>query len=344
LAALSPEVSAKTCVRKTVERGWCTRCGQFSSAIDLRGSEVTLGPKVRSLVVYLVTILDNSYDQTIRLLWDLYHFKLTSGEITVIMDSRKLELQPEYEKLKDTIRSSPAVHLDETRYPIQSEQQAGYAWSMSSVNTADVVFKLADNRGKGNAVGLVGKDYGGVGITDRYGAYKHLFVEGHHQICWAHLQRNAKDLTHLECLTEDKQKHVKTYYQNLASIYATIRKYQAEPFDAKTRQQQAAELLEQVKNLCVPDELDPKKLATLKSGILEYQSSLFVCLTTDGVPADNNRAERDIRKLVIKRKKSLSVKTTNGARTLEVLLSVAWSFYNRNRDDFFPCFHALGLG
>lgn len=339
LAALSNTSQFRTVEKHTVVRGWCVPCGKYSSAADLRGQDVTLGPNVRSLVCYLITLRDHSYDQVIRLLWDLYGFKMTSGEITTILNARSLQLLPEYERLKQTIRASPAVHLDESRWRIQSEGGAGYAFSMSSSTNTDVVFKLADSRGKGNAEELLGDNYQGVGITDRYGAYKHMFTL--HQICWAHLQRNAKDLTHLECLGRAKLKHVTNFYQELAGMYASIRCYQSQPFEQEQRDGQAMELLEQALQLCRPHLLDPKKLKDLKQGILDYQDCLFICLKLDGIPADNNRAERDIRKLVMKRKKSLGVKTIKGARTLEVLLSVCWSLYNRDRNNFFANFQAL---
>jgi hypothetical protein len=340
LAALATTAQFKTVVKLTIERGYCISCGKHSSARDLRGQTTTLGPMVRTLICYLITLRDHSYDQVISILWDLYRFKITDGEITAILDAKRLDLLPEYENLKDTIRASPAVHMDESRYPIQSEQGAGYAWSMSSTTNSDVVFRLADSRGKGNAEDLLGDSYQGVGITDRYSAYQYLFLL--HQICWSHLQRTAKDLTHLECLTRSKQKHVAKFYQQLATLYALVRSYQAEVFDEDTRRSQAVQLLERTKQLCQPHVLDPKKLTNLKTGILQYQDSLFICLTVDGIPADNNRAERDIRKLVMKRKKSLGVKTPKGARTLEVLLSVCWSYHNRDRDNFFQNFHALG--
>jgi len=338
LAALNTAAQFKTVAKHTIERGYCISCGKYSSAVDLRGQEVGLGPHVRLLICYLVTLRDHSYDQVINLLWDLYRFKVTDGEITNILDAQRLELLPAYEELKQNIRAGPAVHMDESRWRIQSEH-SGYAWSMSSTTSSDVVFKLADSRGMGNAEELLGENYTGVGITDRYPGYKHLFWL--HQVCWAHLQRTAKDLTHLECLGKAKLKHVTKFYQQLAVVYAVIRDYQAEPFDAVIRQAQADQLLEQTKQLCQPHSLDPKKLADLKAGILEYQDCLFICLTIDGIPADNNRAERDIKKLVMKRRKSLGSKTPKGARTLEVLLSVCWSLYNRDRDNFFPNFQAL---
>lgn len=338
LTALSTAAKLKTVEKHTIERGYCIPCGKYSSAQDLRGQEVRLGPIVRSYICYLVTLMDHSYDQVRRVLWDIYHLQISEGEITAILDARRLELLPEYEKLKERIRAGPAVHMDESRWRIQSEH-GGYAWSMSSTTSSDVVFKLADNRGMGNAEDLLGKDFKGIGITDRYRGYKFLFWL--HQICWAHLQRTAKDLTHLTCLSKTKQKHVTKFYKQLAEVYATIRVYQQQPFDQATRNSQAADLLKQATTLCQPHALDPKKLKDLKVGMMEYDDCLFVCLTVDGIPADNNRAERDIRKLVMKRRKSLGSKTTKGARTMEVLLSVCWSLYNRDRTNFFPNFHAL---
>ncbi len=127
LAALNAAARLKTVEKHTVERGYCVSCGKYSSAADLRGQEVSLGPNVRLLVCYLITLRDHSYDQVIHLLWDLYRFKITDGEITAILDARRLELLPAYEELKESIRAGPAVHMDESRWRIQSEQGAGYA-------------------------------------------------------------------------------------------------------------------------------------------------------------------------------------------------------------------------
>jgi transposase len=342
LAALSPEIAHKTVTKHTIERGWCSRCGQWSAAQDLRGQVVTIGPVARSLITYLVVQSDQTYTQTQDLLWQLYRFSVTTGEIANILAARREAYLPKYQQLKTSVRAGPA-HLDETSNPIQSEQGAGYAHVMVGADGTeaehDVVFRLADSRGKGNAEALVGENYRGVGITDRYANYKDLFLL--HQICWAHLQRTARDLTHLQCLTKRKLKHVTKFYQSLATVYAAIRAYKDEPFNADRRQTQAATLLEQTTRLCQSHTLDPKKLTDLKAGILEYQACLFLCLTIDGIPADNNKAERALRKLVIKRKKSFGVKTLKGARTMEVLLSVCQSLYNRDKDSFLPELHKL---
>jgi Transposase IS66 family len=53
------------------------------------------------------------------------------------------------------------------------------------------------------------------------------------------------------------------------------------------------------------------------------------------IPPDNNKAERAIRHLVIKRKACGGSKTQKGADVLSVLYSVLLSLYWRNPADYF---------
>lgn len=334
LAAFDPRLDNKTVTKQHIEQGWCSRCGQYASAKALRGQDVSLGPVVRTYIVYLMCHLDLSYAQVQDLLWQQHQLYVAGSEIATILAERRIAYLPLYKQLQESVRDGPS-HLDETRYPIQAEQGAGYAHVMTGADGTpaehDVVFVLADSRGKGNSETLIGANYHGVGVTDRYGSYRHLFVKGQHQICWAHLARNAKDIARLQCLDESTKQHVTQFYQELNRIYAVTRHIWVEPFDRGQRQTQAAQLRSEVVAACRPDEQDPKQLHDLKAGILEYRDCLFVCLTEPNVPPDNNKAERMLRKLVIKRKKSFGVKTMNGARTMEVLYSVVQSLANRDK-------------
>ena len=346
LAVLEPRLDTKKVTKQVIARGWCSQCGQYSSAKDLRGQTVTLGPVVRSYIVYLICSLDLSYAQVQDLLWQQHTLPLASSEITTVLESRRSAYLPFYEQLKTSVRAGPS-HLDETRYPIQSEHGAGYAHVMTGANgTAsehDVVLALADSRGKGTSEQLVGPDYQAVGITDRYGSYKRLFVEGQHQICWAHLSRSAKDIATLECLDELTRQHCRQFYQDLSQVYTTVRKIWKQPFDNVQRKAQADGLLPEILSVCQPDARDPKRLKDLKAGIVEYQACLLICLTEPDVPPDNNKAERALRKLVLKRKKSYGVKTIKGARTMEVLHSVVQSLANRDRANLFINLHHLAV-
>jgi len=88
---------------------------------------MTIGPRVRSLICYLIIFRDHSYDQVINILRGTYQLKIIDGKITNVLDTRNLELLPAYKELKNKIRAGPPAQMDEYRWKIQSEK-AGYAW------------------------------------------------------------------------------------------------------------------------------------------------------------------------------------------------------------------------
>lgn len=328
------EEATKTITKLIIERGYCPKCGVWTAARDLRGAVVTLGQNVKLLVCYLTTILDCSYEQVKTLMTDLYNLTLSDGEITAILREQSLSWLPEYERLKEEVRASPGVHVDETTWPIQIFAKHTYAWVMSASNSLARVYKLATSRGKGHAIDLLGEDYQGVRITDCFPGYKRL--SGLHQICWAHLLRKIRDLLENKNLPEEKRPLVQTWYERFSVVYQQLRSNLSEPLNAKRRERQTMRLRAKIQALRQPDIHDPKKLADLKNLLVEYDHALFTCLRFSGIPCDNNRAERDLRSLVIKRKKSFGSRTEAGARALEILLSVCWSTWHMNRGNFLP--------
>ncbi len=323
--------SLKTVTKLTIERGKCQRCGKWTSAADLRGQTCTLGPNVKLVIPYLITVLDQTYQQVQTTLQDFFGLSISDAEITRILANKGAQWRPEYSRIDADIRGQPGNHLDETTWNIQEYAGHCYAWIKTGTTNANVLFRLTISRGGQHAKELLG-NYTGVRITDGYSVYTKL--PGKHQLCWAHLIRKARDLARLTSLPQDKQLHCQKWYGQLCEVYQAMVEYRGQPFNQQLRQRQAKRLLEQVCKLCQPHILDPHKLKNLKQHMLDFEHALFTCLTVDGIPPDNNRAERDLRPLVIKRKKSFGSKTEHGAKALEVILSVVWSTWRQDRNNF----------
>ena len=321
----------KTVTKLTIERGFCARCGKWTSAADLRGQTCTLGPNVQLVIPYAITVLDQTYEQVKVMLADFFGLTISDAEITRILAEKGLEWRPEYHRLDGDIRGQPGNHLDETTWNIQEYAKHCYAWIKTGTANPNMLFRLALSRGGDHAKELLG-DYDGVRITDGYAAYANL--PGLHQLCWAHFIRKARDVARLESLPPDKRNHCRQWYGHLCTVYQTMEDCRSQPFNETKRQHQTKRLLAQVRDLCQPHSLDPKKVRDLKNHILENKHALFTCLTVEGIPPDNNRAERDIRPLVRKRQKSFGSKTEAGAKALEVILSVIWSTWRRDRGTF----------
>lgn len=322
--ALPPldERLSKAVTKELITTAWCPQCCMQRQAKPIPAQRVTLGPQVKTFIHYGTYVLRLSVQQVKDLLQDCYRLAISDGEIVRILQESAAKLEPTYDRLKATIRASPGVHMDETGWAERGMRN--YAWVMAPTNSEAAIFDVGQSRGKGNAERLLG-DFTGVRVTDCYGAYKNL--KGLHQICWAHLVRAARDLAKSTALTPEKQQRCAAFADTLRPLYADLRDALAQTFDVCQRQTLHATFLERIDRLA-------GRLTT-------YRQALFPCLTTPAIPADNNKAERKLRHLVLKRKTSFGTKTAKGSRTFTINASVLLSQWWTNRDQWFQTVHRL---
>ena len=329
LPELTPGYVPHLVTKYVVKRGRCMHCGKHTSGRDLGGANVSLGNNVRLLVCHLISVVGLSYAQTTGLLLSLHGLVVSKAELSVMLQSQHQAWLPAYGRLKADIRAAPVVHLDETPWPIQNNDRLGYAWVLADASTPKVCFTLENSRGVIHAKSLVGETYDGIRVSDDYGAYRSL--SGTQQLCWAHLYRTIRDLRYNTNLPEEQLPYVTEWYEAFAGIYQDLRTYLGQPYDDVVRKEQAEELWQRVQLLAnqpAPQKSgEPDKLARLKAQLLRAgKDRLFVCLQKD-TPCDNNRAERDLRQLVLKRKRSFGSQTEKGAKALATVLSLcttAW--------------------
>lgn len=336
LPELTPGYRAKLVTKYVVRQGRCTACSRKAAGYDLSGAVVSLGPNVRLLAADLTARLGLSYSQVASLLDGLYGLHVTDGELANLLQKQHEVWLPAYGRLKTSIRAAPVVHLDETPWHIQDNDCSGYAWCLADAASGSVCYTLANSRGASHAKQLLGQDteqpFTGVRISDDYGAYRNPELPGQQQLCWVHLYRTIRDLTYNDNLPQEQRSYVAAWYTGFAGIYAELRQALAQPYDRKVRMTQASELWLQLSHLAsqpAPAAGEPQKLSRLKAQLLRAgQSRLFACLPAD-TPCDNNRAERDLRQLVLKRKRSFGSKTQKGANALATILSVCTTTWRR---------------
>ena len=341
LPDLTEDYQAHLVTKYVIERGVCGSCGKTTSGKDLGGQAVTLGPNIRLLICHLVTVVGLSYAQVIQLTSGLYQLHLTDGEIAAVLNKQHKNWLPAYSRLKADVRASPVKHYDETPWKIVEADNSGYAWVMSAANSPTTVFYLATSRGAPHAKKLHGNSEG-IHITDDYVAYRNL--SGQQQLCWAHPYRHIRDLRYNQNLPKEQLAYVARWYASFAGIYHDLKTYLDEPYDLRVRQKQSNELWQCLKLLASqepPKSGEPAKLTRLKAQILRAgQDKWLICLPAN-TPCDNNRAERDLRPLVLKRKRSFGSKTFEGAKALSTVLSICTTTWKTNPTNYFASLAAI---
>ncbi len=322
----------KLVIKHKVEVGDCKFCQRQSAGRHIPSKKVVLGENVKKYVCVLSIANRLSHTQIQGHLKDVWNFDISIGEIGNILQTEADNLRPEYEALKQSVLAQMGTHYDETSWDVQKEEQGKFAWVATGTENNDTVFSLGRSRGKGN-IEDIGK--GKVGISDDYGAYKNSF--DNHQLYWAHPQRKLRDLAGSKEFGLRKKKQILTTYRSFSNLYQNIRqklKTGLSPY-LKTRFQNIFHQISQ------PHNLDPTPLAKLKISLQKNKQKYFTFLKFPNIPLDNNKAERALRHLVIKRKISFGSKTQRGADTTGILASVIMSLKWNDPQNWFKKYLAL---
>ena len=320
--------------KELITTGYCKCCNKRVCAKKISPQLVSLGENIRQFICFATVILRLSYEQVQDFLESTSGINVSNGEISNILKKESDQLEPAFERLKVTIRGKPAVHYDETGWKVQKMQQGNYAWVMTDTETTDTIFLIGRSRGKGNIDELRGSDnHDQIGISDDYGAYKNTF--NIHSLCWAHHHRKLRDLKNSGALSIEKKKHCEEAYKNFAKLYDDIQKLINKTTPEKISLSTKNKYKNRFNKITKLHLLDPLKLKKIKIRLKEQKECYFVCVEKKGIPLDNNKAERALRHLVLKRKNSYGSKTQAGANKMSILYSVLLSAWWRSKKAFF---------
>lgn len=220
--------------------------------------------------------------------------------------------EPACQQLMQDYRLAPVKHADETGW--RTNGCNGYAWLFCSEKIS--LFRFRQTRSGQIAREVLGdQPLTGVLVVDRYGGYNGAPCAL--QYCYAHLLRAVQDLQK----EFPDELEVMIFVSFLAPLLAQamgLRGLQLAPQEFRA---QASDLKARI--------IDWNDNVASHPGVQQIQNifrenpdQLYHWADDPAVPADNNRAERELRPLVIARKISFGSQSENGARTREVLMTV----------------------
>lgn len=231
--------------------------------------------------------------------------------------------KPAIKKLEEDFRAENTKHADETGW--RTDGDNGYSWLFCSNNTS--IFKFENNRSAKVPAEVLGKEkIPGVLVVDRYRGYNKAPCEI--QYCYAHLLRDVKDLEK----DFPKSKEITRFVKEFAPLLADAMGLRTEKISDKKYYKKAQERQDKIMALA--------RAPAKHCGIQKYQDifiekehRLFHWVKDRKVPAENNRAERELRPTVIARKVSFGSQSTKGARTRSILMTILHTAAKRLTDE-----------
>ena len=281
-------------------------CHPLQVSLAEGAAAVQLGPVALGVAAELNKKHGLTMRRTCAVLRQLFQLKLSPGGLAQALKRLAGKLEPAYENLLARLRAGPYVHSDETSWWVGGPGH--WLWVFASKDST--VYRVAEGRGRHIVVENLGAQYAGVLVSDCLSIYDG--VNGVQHKCYSH---------HLKAISQALEAGPSVYLEELRALLKAAMALKDAQVDSEQRARLRLALEQQGHRLL--DVPRPGLEEKVRRRLHKQRDHLFTFLDHPQVEATNNLAERQLRPAVIARKISCGNKTAGGARTWEILTSLA---------------------
>lgn len=295
----------------------CLECGgETRASLPPDVPAGAFGPRLQAAVALLSGRYRLSRREVAAVCGDLLGADLAVGSVDALCQATAAALAEPVAELAAAVRGARVAHADETSWAQAGQRQ----WLWVVTTTLITVFTIAASRGRGVIQGLLGEDFGGRLVSDRYAAYNWLPPE-QRQVCWAHLRRDFLALLHYG---PSAAQFGLALLDLTDRIFDAWHQARADPAGRPGLSETIAPLQAEMRALLeAGQDQRAAKAAGLSRSLLQLWPALWTFVRVPGVEPTNNAAERALRPAVLWRKGSFGTQSDAGNLFVARLLSVA---------------------
>jgi len=292
----------------------CPTCHALITAPDAPIPRGAFGVRATAMASVLHGRFRLSLRETAVVLDVVGGLPVSVGTVAGLCRETAQALAESYTTIAQQVRGESVAHVDETSW-----RQAGKRpWIWVMVGKQATLFAVRGRRNADALQGLLGANYAGTVISDRFSAYKSLPL-ARRAICWAHLKRDFQRFAEWGGQTG-------TWGQQMLVVEQAVFR---EWYRFRGGQIDRAGLLEALK----PTQETTRRLLEegLRHGatagfcrdLLNLWPALWTFAARDGVEPTNNAAEQALRPVVLWRKGCFGAFSDWGNQFVERILSVS---------------------
>lgn len=283
-----------------------------------------IGPVLMSVIALLSGRYRLSKREVKQIILDLYGVDISTGGICKTEQRVCAAVKQAVDEAAEAVKSEPVVHMDETGR--REDKKKVWLWVAATEQMA--VFLIRQSRGAQVAKELVGEQFAGVSVSDRWSGYSWIPIS-QRQTCWAHLKRDWQ-------LWVDLGGQGSTYGKKLLELHEDVFKSYHRYLNGKLTQRAWLRRSDVFKVSCRTllrgaNRRGCKKVQGMAQRMLLLEESLWTFRNDDAVPPTNNHAERTIRPAVLLRKGSFGTDSARGSAYISRMLTVAQTLKMQGR-------------
>ena len=301
----------------------CEGCGHATEAtLPAAVPSGAFGHRLRAVIALCAGRYRLSKRVTQELLSDVLGVELSLGSVSNVEQQVSSVLAAPVEEAREFIRQQPVVHADETGW----REDKGRAWLWTAASALVTVFTIARGRGAAVAKQMLGEDFSGFLVSDRWAGYDWAELR---QLCWSHLLRDFQGFVDRGGDGAPMGRALLAQGRQMFHLYHRARDG---TLARATFQRRMKPIEKRIVRLLRRAAACREKTTSGKAlEILKLERFLWTFVDNEFVPPTNNAAERAIRPAVLWRKGSFGTDSAAGSRFVERILTVVATLKQQGR-------------
>lgn len=302
----------------------CSQCGETTAASHENcPDEGQFGENVLAQAALLKGEYRLPYRNIADLFGQLYDLSISPGSVFHATERVARAGRDEYEQIRDRIRESDVIYIDETGMSLDGEQ--GWIWAFTTPE--ETLYVVAECRGSTVLEEVLGEDLDEhqVIVSDGWSAYRG-YDHSTRQRCWSHILREAAFLA-------ARYDEAVPMFRDLWQLFNSLQAF-LETDPSPEQRAEVAEVAASAMGDLVTHEYEEEELRKFQTKIERGMGRWFTFVEYPQVDPTNNRAETAIRKAVIHRKIMRTLRTGSGQFIFETLLSLLVTWDQQDREGY----------
>lgn len=301
----------------------CT-CGAVVAAPIDEVPSSSFGPRLSSTVCALTGNFQLSRRQVVVVLDEVFGISMSLGSVSNIEGRMSRALSAPSDEAMQSAESAAVKHVDETSWIRDFERCS--VWVFATVLVS--VFRITAN-GRRKTLRKLLKRQRGVLVSDRASVFLYWSME-RRQVCWSHLLRSFIDFSQRDGPPAQLGRELA---DSAELVFIYWRQFQAKTIDRA----EYVRLMTAVRDGMKPcleraARADIAYVSGSCANILEHWEAMWTFIDTPGVQPTNNHAERELRRLVLWRKRCFGSQSERGDRFVERIMTVTHTLRKQQRN------------
>jgi predicted RecB family nuclease len=291
--AFTPRGCKKISVKFVGRKSHCPTCQRDYAPPAIRRLRGRLfGHSFQAWAVYQRIALHLPYRVIAQVIQDLFSEHVATGTILKFMRNVADCYRHTETLIRRRVLASPFVHADESTISIQGKQH--YVWVLT--DGTHFVFHMTETR-EATALRKTLRGFTGVLVSDFFSGYDSM--ECRQQKCLVHLIRDLNDDLWKNPFSRQCESFVAAVRDLFVPILADVDRYGLKVRHLHKHMKAVDRFYKQAIN---GKQYECEIVQKYQKRFVRYRESLFLFLVEDGIPWNNNVAERGLRHFAVQRK------------------------------------------